>query len=328
VTALTFLLECAAVVATTTLLASAALAASFPALEKSLRRCEPGQRADAYLLMSAVPGILGLAVMVGIATPSVLSATGMWEDHCLVHDHHRHLCFVHATTAPWLVVALGAFALVACGLRAGQWLWREQRARRDLLALERLGRRDDSTGISWVPGDGALCLSMGLWNPRVLISENLATQLQREELSAALAHERAHVCRRDPLSLFLSTLLLMVGVPWLARLLRPALILAIEQTADVDAARLVGDPTVVASAIVGVARLAHPALHLSELATSMGTCAVEQRVGALLEARELQPQPARGLRLAGLGALTITIAALAQAPRLHHAVETLLHNLF
>jgi Zn-dependent protease with chaperone function len=328
VTALTFLLECVAVVAATTLTASIALAMLFPLIEAACGRFEPAWRADAYLLLSLTPALLGLAVLMGVATPSVLAAFGLRDDHCLVHDHHRHLCFVHSAGAPWAVAAMGAIALALLGLRAARWLRREHVARRDLAALISLARPDGGRGVYWVPGDSALCLSTGLLEPRVVVSESLATSLSADELAAALAHERAHVRRKDPLCLFTSTLALLVSVPLLTRRLRPALLLATEQTADVHAVQIVGDPTTVASAIINVARLGLPRARLPQYVTSMAARAVELRVAALLSARSLRPQRAWGLRLGLLSTVAIAAIACVQAPRLHHAVETLLHSLF
>ena len=53
--------------------------------------------------------------------------------------------------------------------------------------------------IAWVVGEGPLLLTVGLWRPRIVASRALLDCLAPEELGAALAHEMAHVTRRDPL---------------------------------------------------------------------------------------------------------------------------------
>lgn len=53
--------------------------------------------------------------------------------------------------------------------------------------------------IACVGGDGPLLLTAGLLRPQIVASRALLDRLPPEELRAALAHEMAHVARRDPL---------------------------------------------------------------------------------------------------------------------------------
>lgn len=65
--------------------------------------------------------------------------------------------------------------------------------------LPAVSARVEPPPIAWVEGEGPLLLTMGLWRPRVVASRALLDCLAPEELRAALAHEMAHVARRDPL---------------------------------------------------------------------------------------------------------------------------------
>lgn len=55
--------------------------------------------------------------------------------------------------------------------------------------------------------DRPLALACGLWHPAVLLSTWMLERLDGEELEAVLAHELAHIARRDYLAVWLATIL-------------------------------------------------------------------------------------------------------------------------
>ena len=57
----------------------------------------------------------------------------------------------------------------------------------------------DTTRLRIRPGPGALLCNAGILRPKILVSAGLIRKLGVEELTAALAHEIAHVVRRDNL---------------------------------------------------------------------------------------------------------------------------------
>ena len=59
----------------------------------------------------------------------------------------------------------------------------------------------DTTRISVVEGLPNPAFTAGLWSPRIFVASNLQQRLNRAELDAVIAHEAAHVRRRDPLRL-------------------------------------------------------------------------------------------------------------------------------
>ncbi len=66
--------------------------------------------------------------------------------------------------------------------------------------------RDVATSLGVAPAllvcrreDGPLLLTVGLRRPRILVSRALPDRLPADQLRAALAHEMAHVAKRDPL---------------------------------------------------------------------------------------------------------------------------------
>ena len=115
---------------------------------------------------------------------------------------------------------------------------------------------------SWLPQPelmiirdaGCLAFVMGVASPVVVLSTGLVTKLGGHEVEAILAHELAHVRRLDHLGRWAATVFrdIMAWNPfvllWYNRLVAEQ-----EMACDEDAARLVGDPAVVASGLVEVA---------------------------------------------------------------------------
>lgn len=63
---------------------------------------------------------------------------------------------------------------------------------------------DTPAGVEVVEHDEAFAFTFGLGEPRVVISRGLVDRLSSDELAAVVAHERYHVCARDPLKLLLA----------------------------------------------------------------------------------------------------------------------------
>ncbi len=307
-----FSLACAAV-----FLAAGSLA-SIPAwlLARAATRVgwSAARRADLALFAGLLPLLVAMAVLAGVMLPSVADAAGWRPDHCVGHDHHVHLCLVHAATIPARLAAIGAIAAVVVGVRAASALAALARTRRLIRALEQLGRTEDD--IVHLPGAPRLCHAAGWIRPRVLLSEALASVVAPEHLAAALEHERAHVRRRDPLAGALLALASSATLPFAARAATRAFREAAEEAADAEAARIHGGIGV-ADALLAVARVQ---THAPLFAFGEGT--LERRVRALLVGAPAAT--ARGLSLAGiLGVASLTCAALG-ADAIHHAVESLL----
>jgi Zn-dependent protease with chaperone function len=100
-----------------------------------------------------------------------------------------------------------------------------------------------------------LCFTGGSLHPVVFLTTGLREQLSERELTAVLAHEAAHVRRRDPLlGTGLTLFYTLLPLPGSGRLLRDWQA-AVERFCDQEAARQIGSPHDVASALVHVARL-------------------------------------------------------------------------
>jgi beta-lactamase regulating signal transducer with metallopeptidase domain len=101
---------------------------------------------------------------------------------------------------------------------------------------------------------GCVAFVMGGRSPVVVLSTGLVTKLGDHKVEGILAHELAHVRRLDHLGRWIATVFrdIMAWNPfvllWYKRLVTEQ-----EMACDEDAARLVGDPVVVASGLVEVA---------------------------------------------------------------------------
>lgn len=325
-TVLAVVLESAALLAMTAALASLAIAGALLIARPGLRMLGPAARADTLLLLGLLPAVLALAAVMATLAPSVLAAAGFGADHCNSHGHHAHLCVVHAQSARPALMATGALFLALILFRLFVVLGRAFDDAVRVSQLAQLSRVSVHAGfeVFEVPCDEELCHCAGVSTRRIFISASLAQSLDHDELCCALAHEAAHLRRRDPLRrLVLSLAGCFVLPPAFALVLREYE-LAAEQACDAEAVQAGHDPTTVASALLNVAR--RMARRVSLDAPAFGEHGVELRVRALLESPAVRPRVPAVLLL---GALMLTAAIpLWHAQWIHHAAETALDWIF
>jgi len=145
--------------------------------------------------------------------------------------------------------------------------------------------------------------TVGVFRPRIVCSEDLSDTLDPQALAAAVAHERAHVRRRDPLRIWLAQLATdLQGLGPFARRRLKAWMDSVEIARDEEARveGISGDD--LAAAVVAVAKMAQPAT--GAIACLTGTeASLAARVSRLL-----QPLPAHHRRRAVAIPLTIVAA--------------------
>jgi Zn-dependent protease with chaperone function len=163
---------------------------------------------------------------------------------------------------------------------------------------------------------------------RIVVSESLTAALSPPELRGALAHEEAHLHRRDPLAGLLLAVAGLFTAPFFSRSFLSAWRMAAEEACDTEAARAVGDGSLVASALVRVAALQRQAAHALEAVPAFGAIALERRVRLLLEDEARVATSPRALLATGSFGAVGLLLALGHSSFLHHAVETLLHHFF
>lgn len=282
--------------------------------KRHLATIEPMRRSRALMALAAAPVVLATAGVVACALPSLAAAAMHAGDHCGHHDGHPHLCPLHlpdhGSTFGWVI--LGATIAWALARVVSQL---EVFAKGSALVadLRRDGRADGDVLV--VDSDAVFAVTAGLFSPSVLVSRGLAERLPPGERRAVLAHERAHVRRRDALRLAVTRILWSPVPARLAEPLLSELALAYEEICDREAAAHVGDPLIVADAIV---RAARGAPHGLAPAVGIGEHAASLRVHRLVD-------PPVGRSVLGLRALLLAaIFVLLLAEPLHHTTETLL----
>lgn len=184
-------------------------------------------------------------------------------------------------------------------------------------------------GVAW-PGalsvvafDRPLCFVYGLRRPRLMVSTAAVDGLNVEELRAIIAHERAHLDRRDHWWRLAGHLAVLVHVPGIGARALARWSLASEAACDAAAARSVGSSTRVAEALVRFRRLAQSA---GGCATTPWVTAfeaggmLEQRVGALLA----PPAASAAQRMVALWPLMVAALIVWQQDTVHMTLESIL----
>lgn len=306
-------------------LTSCATALLWPALERASRSAAPALRARRALAAAVAPLVLPSAIVLLCALPGLAGAISGAGDHCAAHADHPHFCPVHASLAltPLLAISLAAFLALVGGLglrciaplrrlaREGRWLARRQSG--------------DLARDAHLVGDAPpLALTVGLLAPEIWISRTLFEALSPDEREVVLAHERAHVHRRDPARLLGAAIASALQLPKSRRSILRTLRLACEQACDARAARVVGDPLRVASTLLRVERL------MQRPAGPLGSAALldtdlRARVEALLSPAPAAPRAVPRSRTARLGLALASLLLLASP--VHHLAEHVLELL-
>jgi len=260
------------------------------------------------LVVAALPALLAA----GVVAASVLPA---WFDTlfiCHSGPGWLHLCWCHPDNAAGaLPFAAGALLLLVPGRVRALWS---------------VGREPLGSGSAPLVTElqRPIALLVGWLRPSVVIDARLWAALTAPQRDAVLAHEQAHIDRRDPLMLLLLRVITSVA-PAHARsaLLRSWLDRA-ETRADALAVRAVGDPVIVAEALLRTARLN---LESPRLALGWGGGTLERRIGAILDAGidDTSSAPDAGL-LDALALATVSVAVLLASPAMHHQLEHLLNS--
>ena len=155
-----------------------------------LRRVSLPARAGILFLIRALPAALAVTVALGFALPAFLRfeprSSGEFVGFRLL-----------------LLAVPGALALSAMAVRAARLLLATSRLDRQWSAqAERLTARGVRLPVYCVEDSGSLMAVIGIFRPRIFVARRFVDTLTSEELSAALAHEIAHVRAFDNLKQF------------------------------------------------------------------------------------------------------------------------------
>ena len=167
------------------------------AAAESLSQDNPRQAALSWLVVSLfAPAAAVLLAAISLVMP----AAGFISPH--LERIRPHLCWralTHAPDAPWHfhIASLLALGLITFAIVRFLWRWISSR-RVEERAREMLHADSPDTFIT-SHAEGEFSFTVGLRDGVVVISSDLVRTLSPEELRALLAHENAHIARRDNL---------------------------------------------------------------------------------------------------------------------------------
>lgn len=290
-------------------LVSLAIGAVLPLLRRWLHRLAPPAQARLYLLLAAAPAFVALTLQAGWVIHFHLIAPGPGS--------RDHQCPIPMTPVLLAAGALLTARLALASMRTVASAWRSLHTVRGLCSVS----SESATGFRLCPDPHPQAFVAGLLRPRIFVSQGLLSAIDQRGLSTILAHERAHVRRRDPLRRLLASPALAFHLPGVAASLESDLARAHEYAADWEAAGSVGDAPGVAEALVQVARLQLVAAPAAAQSAAIGGADLEARVQDLLCAVDRRNAPGLAALCAALAAAFAT--AVTFAVPLHEAAEAI-----
>lgn len=241
--------------------------------------------------------------------PLLASRTAFW------------LCAMGEGCGAWVARLWAMGAVVLLGQMAWN-RWQLGRLRATLSAVgsqgleERAGRLARQLGLCrpvtiLESPDVRSPVAFGVFRPVLVVPEGFAAEFGHWQQEVILAHELAHLARRDPLWLLACDLLCAV-VWWhpAVWIMRRQLRMASELAADESSLLVPGGPEVLAGCLVGMARRTVVGRRLGWIAVEGGgfRSALGRRVERLLGLRAGQAQPSRRTwRMAGLAGLAVLL---------------------
>jgi hypothetical protein len=304
------------------LLAGTLMSAAVPLVVRRTPRWAPASRHRALVLLGLAVPVLTLTALISVALPSLLGSVWPELDHCIVHEGHPHLCFVHAsphadTLLGWVLIGGAALSLAPSLATRASALWNAPRL---LDRLVRLARWDARRQIWVVPTEQPFCMSVGLLRPRIVVSAGLLAAATDDELTIMLSHEAAHVRQRHTLTRLLVRVASFPLLPQSRRALLTTLELSAEQACDEAAAARIGDRLRVAEIIVAMERRLVTVVNTYSPVAAFGASSVSQRVESMLS-----PQRHTGAALTlALLLSALVVGVLCISPPLHHVTESTL----
>jgi hypothetical protein len=212
----------------------------------------------------------------------------------------------HATTIAPTLLGLASLLSVGVGaVKLGHSL------RRHVAASLTRGPSDSVV----VGGQDIVVGVVGLRRPRLLISAGALVELDDHELTAALAHERAHIRRRHRYVLVYAELCGAIArvLPGTQSALNE---LAFQLERDADRSALAG--RVDRQALVGAIRKASPiSRHGDHLVVALGGSRLDERIEEILE----EPRRRAGIRLAAVHGCRSDARRVVARHRCYHAAD-------
>lgn len=256
-----------------------------PLLQR-LSRYKPSTRRHLLWLVASAPVIIGFTFAAEVVfLPEFAQYLGWSADHCHLHrGNHGHLCSHHPGSFH-LASVFGLFGIVL-----GLFItWRLARVISETYIYNRNANNlmdfiePGNRGFSRLGCDAFYAFTVGFFRPLPVISRGLEQQLSARKLNLVILHEKVHAKKRDPLKIWLFTVLTQIFPQFIRLKLNAAYSLAVEQAADAEVANMVPDRALVAATLVEVSRLvSQENKYLPAEICHFGASPLEQRVRYLL----------------------------------------------
>lgn len=259
---------------------------------------------------------------VGLYSATLVMTPALIHEFLNIDHGHLHYPQGHFHWLSWQGAGVLQLSMVA-GWKLLTMLWRRTRQHHQLQTLLAFSEID-ATGCYRVESDIPNAFTLGLLNPKILISRALDRALTADELDIVYRHELAHQRARDPLRLSLFGMLISVFIPSARQQLFATLELLIEQQADAQVASQFCDPSAVAATLIKVNRLALRYQCQAPDFSACGFCttSIEARIQQLLGNDKGRAFPISSFVLS---TFALAVLGVYSAINLHHSIEILLH---
>ena len=253
-----------------------------------------------------------VVVMTAALAPGVIGGLLTVGESCSTHGTaaHHHLCSVHPTHAAGWVIALTVLApalwvVASCASR----VWKEWNLARTLNAISRPSSFGDDVRLLDRPEP--IAITVGWRSPKILLSTGLVGELSQPSIDVVIAHERAHIDRKDTWFALADRVAAGLFPRSAGRALTAQILTAREEACDAIAASSSGGNQAVASVLDEVLRM--------RVATGVPKEEAPEPVAARID-RLLRPPPAGRLAWAPPLAFFACGLALGAGP-IHAAAE-------
>lgn len=236
--------------------------------EHNLKKFAPVAQFRLVFTAAILPLLISLIFLIG--------ASAGWKlygetELCLMREKSGHL-----SNFLLLFSAISTTILLIRVKNLSKIIWKEYQFKKmlDKNAVRQIGN------FLIIPFDKPQAFVLGLINPKIYLSRGLLKKFDRTALKTIIAHEKAHVVRRDPLRRLLALIALVFHLPVAAAEINRQLALIQELIADNAAAEKSGSRLNLAELLVGFART-NLAGNIS--AFEFGNSNIEVRVRRLLD---------------------------------------------
>lgn len=165
--------------------ASLAAAAGWRLLQRPLRNCSAGTRAEILFFMRVSPPALAIFSVIAFLAPSFLT----YEPYSTTEVVSKKLAALAIVSATGIAFAFWR------GIRS--WMATRTLRRKWLAAAYQISLSGISIPTFRIPHSFPIIAVVGTISPRLFIAERVLHTLSESELAAAIAHECGHLAARD-----------------------------------------------------------------------------------------------------------------------------------